>query len=268
MDRSILNKYKKAEEKLILSKIFDKINFCETRNQIQVTDFLDLAQQQLIIKFLNVQKKENYLLFGGFEDAERKVIIFYPEKLKDLILGNKIDFNEWIKVLRITLPNENKGKYEHKNYLGALMKLGVKREKIGDILVDNEGADILIDKDIFKFLQNNLQQLTRFQKAKIEEIEIDNLKKVEIQKEMSNITVSSMRLDNIISELAKCSRSDALEYLIQERVFVNFEVITKQTKEVKIGDRITIRGKGRFEIKEVLGNTKKGRIFLRIAKFV
>lgn len=268
MDRSILNKYKKAEEKLILSKIFDKINFCETRNQIQVTDFLDLAQQQLITKVLNIQKQDNYLLFGGFEEAERKVIIFYPEKLRDLIVENKIDFNEWIKVLRITLPNENKGKYEHKNYLGALMKLGVKREKIGDILVDNEGADILIDKDILKFLQNNLQQLTRFQKAKIEEIEIYNLKKVEIQKVISNITVSSMRLDNIVAELAKCSRNNALEYLIQERVFVNFELVTKQTKEVKIGDRITIRGKGRFEIKELLGNTKKGRIFLQIEKFV
>ena len=268
MDRSILNKYKKPEEKLILSKIFDKINFCETRKQIQVTDFLDLAKQQLIIKFLNMQKQENYLLFGGFEEAERKVIIFYPEKLRDLILENKIDFNEWIKVLRITLPNENKGKYEHKIYLGALMKLGVKREKIGDILVDNEGADIIIDKDILKFLQNNLQQLTRFQKARIEEIQIDDLKRVEIQKEMITITISSMRLDNIVAEVAKCSRNKALEYLIQERVFVNFEVVTKQTKEVKIGDRITIRGKGRFIIKEVLGSTKKGRIFLQIEKFV
>ena len=77
-----------------------------------------------------------------------------------------------------------------------------------------------------------------------------------------------MRLDNIVAEIAKCSRNKALEYLIQERVLVNFEVITKQTKEVKIRDRITIRGKGRFEIKEVLGNTKKGRIFLQIEKFV
>lgn len=266
MDRSILSKYKKPEEKLILSKIFDKISFCETRNQIQVTDFLDLAEQQLITKFLKLQRQENYILYGGFEEAERKVIIFYPEKLESVIKENKIDFNEWIKVLRITLPNENKGKYEHKNYLGALMKLGVKREKVGDILVDNDGADILISKDILKFLQNSLSELTRFQKSHIEEIEINELRKVEIEKEIFTITVSSMRLDNIVAELAKCSRSKALEYLMQERVLVNFEVITKQTKEIKVNDRITIRGKGRFVVKEIVGNTRKGNIVLNIEK--
>lgn len=266
MDRSILSKYKKPEEKLILSKIFDKISFCETRNQIQVTDFLDLAQQELITKFLKSQKQQNYILFGGFEEAERKVIIFYPEKLESLIIENKIDFNEWIKVLRITLPNENKGKYEHKDYLGALMKLGVKREKVGDILVDNDGADILISKDILKFLQNSLSELTRFQKSQIEEIEINNLRKIKIEKQLITITVSSMRLDNIVAELAKCSRSKALEYLMKEKVFVNFEVITKQTKEIKEQDRITIRGKGRFEIKEIAGNTRKGNIVLQVEK--
>lgn len=266
MDRSILNKYKKPEEKLILSKILDKISFCETRNQIQVTDFLDLAQQELITKFLKLQKQENYILFGGFEEAERKVIIFYPEKLESLMIENKIDFNEWIKVLRITLPNENKGKYEHKNYLGALMKLGIKREKVGDILVDDNGADILISKDVLKFLQNSLSELTRFQKAKIEEIKINDLRKVEIQKEIITITVSSMRLDNIVAELAKCSRSKALEYLMQERIFVNYEQVTKQTKEIKETDRITIRGKGRFVIKEIVGNTRKGNIILQVEK--
>ena len=144
MDRSILNKYKKEEEKLILSKILDKISFCETRNQIQVTDFLDLAQKELILKFLKYQNVENYIFFGGKENAERVTVIFYPSKLENLIKENKINFGEWIKVVRITLPNENIGKYNHQNYLGALMKLGIKREKVGDILVDDKGADILI----------------------------------------------------------------------------------------------------------------------------
>jgi len=267
MNREVLNKYKKTEEKLILSKILDKINFCETRNQIQVTDFLDLAQQQLITKFLKSQKQENYLLFGGFEEAERKVAIFYPKKLESLIIENKIDFNEWIKVLRIILPSENKGKYEHKNYLGALMKLGIKREKVGDIIVQDDGADILISKDILKFLQNNLTQLTRFQKAEINEINLKNLRKVDIKKRIIIVTISSMRLDNIVAELAKCSRSKAVELIMQERIFVNFELITKQTKEIKIGDRITIRGKGRFEIKELIGTTKKQNILLQIETF-
>lgn len=264
MDRSILNKYKNPEEKLILSKVLDKISFCETRNQIQVADFFDLAKQELIVKFLKLQRQENYLLFGGFEEAERKTIVFYPEKMKSLIMDNKINFNEWIKIIKITLPNENKGKYEHKNYLGALIKLGIKREKIGDIIVDENGADIIVSKDIFEFLILNLKDLTRFQKSKIEEIDFGSLRQCNIEKQIIKITVSSMRLDNIIAELARCSRSKALEILMQERVFVNYELITKQTKEVKVEDKITIRGKGRFVIKEILGNTKKGRFVIEV----
>ena len=115
--------------------------------------------------------------------------IFYPEKMKSLIMDNKINFNEWIKIIKITLPNENKGKYEHKNYLGALIKLGIKREKIGDIVVDENGADIIVLKDIFEFLLLNLKDLTRFQKSEIEEIDFDNLRKSNIEKQIIKITV-------------------------------------------------------------------------------
>lgn len=266
MDKTILNQYKKPEEKLILARVLDKINFCETRNQIQVTDFLDLAQQELIQKFLQRQKQENYLFFGGFEGAERKVLLLYPQKLTNLIKEGNINLGEWIKVLRLTLPNEDKGKYTHQNYLGAFMKLGIKREKLGDILVEEEGADIILHPDILEFLQNNVTQLTRFQKANIEEVSLQNIKHIIIEKENIKITVSSMRLDNIVAELAKCSRNKANEIIAQERVLVNFVPTTKQTKEIKQEDKITIRGKGRFVIKEILGTTKKGRIMLQIEK--
>ena len=146
------------------------------------------------------------------------------------------------------------------------MKLGIKREKVGDILVDDKGADILIKTDILKFILANLTELTRFQKSKIEEIELNELRQIEEKKEKFTITVSSNRLDNIVAELAKCSRSKANELILQERVLVNYQTITRQTKEIKENDRITIRGKGRFEIKEKVGNTKKGRIVIEVEK--
>lgn len=129
MDRSVLNRYKKPEEKLILSKVLDKISFCETRNQIQVTDFLDLAQKELVRKFLQIQKITNYLFYGVAEEAERQVVIFYPSKLERVIKEGKIDFNEWIKVLRITLPNEKRGEYTHRNYLRSVYEIGNKKRK-------------------------------------------------------------------------------------------------------------------------------------------
>lgn len=264
MDKNILEKYKKQEDKLLLAKVIDKYNFCKEKNKIQNTCFLDLSQKELVCKFLMLQKEEKYIFYGGIKEAERKITLFYPEKLEDLIRTDKFDFNTILSCIRITLPNELKSEYDHRRYLGALMKLGVAREKIGDIVVYDEGADIIIMPEIEKFLINNLSELTRFSKAKIEKIKLEDIKKIEIIKKEEKVTVSSMRLDNIVSELYKCSRNKALELIDAERVFVNFELNTKPSKEIKKGDLITIRGKGRFEIAEILGNSKKGKIIVKV----
>ena len=176
MEKQILQKYKKEEERLLLSKIIDRINFSETRKKIESTDFLDLAQKNLVDKFLKAQKYEKYLFFGGYEEAERTKCIFYPEKLENLIKENRIEWNNTFCVQRINLPKEMNGKYEHRTYLGAIMKLGIKREKVGDILVREDGADIILEKGIEKLV--NINDLTRFSKAKIEN-NIKNIKNIE-----------------------------------------------------------------------------------------
>jgi RNA-binding protein YlmH len=181
-------------------------------------------------------------------EAQRNVVLFYPDKWDKSIVEKNIDSN--LQIVRIILPKELQGKYTHRDYLGGLMKLGLKREKIGDIIVWEEGADIIVLKEIIPFLQQHLDTLTRFQKAKITIENIKNLHEVNIKKEEIEIVVSSLRLDNIIAELAKTSRSKAEEFIKQERVFVNYEAITKDSKTIKIGDKITIRGKGKFEVKE------------------
>ena len=86
--------------------------------------------------------------------------------------------------------------------------------------------------------------------------------------EIIKIITSSLRLDNIVSELAKTSRNKASEILLQERVFVNYENETKNTKQVKEKDVISIRGKGKFIIDEIIGNTKKGNFIINVKKYV
>ena len=240
----------KTDSKFLISKIEDKIRFCETKNKIQSTNFFDLSEQKIVEKYLRSNKITNYFYTGGFEKAERKMIIFYPEKMKTIV--DKININKYLNVIRILLPNETKGKYNHRNYLGALMKLGIEREKIGDILVDNDGADIIILPEVNKFLLNNLPSLIRFSKSKIENIEIENLREYENKTEKIKITVSSMRLDNIVAEITRCSRAKAFEIIEEERVLINYEVFIKPSKEVKENDIITIRGKGRFIINNIL----------------
>ena len=266
MNREILNDYREKDDKILLAQVLDKIEMVEKKNKIENTDFLDLAQIELVQKFINKIKIENQMVYGGFEQAERKMFVFYPDKFNSSVVEKNL--SNIVQIIRIELPDDLKGKYTHRDYLGAVIKLGVERKKIGDIIVDNNGADIIVSKDIVKFLLDNLSGLTRFSKSDITIQNIEDLRPVEIRKEEIEIIVSSMRLDNVISELARCSRNKALDIINTERVFINFECETKKTKQVKTGDMITIRGKGRFFVKEIIGQTRSGRTVIKIEKFV
>jgi len=266
MNREILNDYRDKDDKILLAQILDKIEMVEKKNKIEYTDFLDLAQIELVQKFINKIKIENYMVYGGFEQAERKMFVFYPEKFNSTVVEKNL--SNIMQIIRIELPDDLKGKYTHRDYLGAVIKLGIERKKVGDIIVDNNGADIIVDKDIVKFLLENLVSLTRFSKSTISLQNIDDLRPVEIKKEEIEIIVSSMRLDNVISELARCSRNKALEIINMERVFINFECETKKTKQIKSGNMVTIRGKGRFFVKEISGQTRSGRTVIKVEKFV
>lgn len=266
MNREILNDYREKDDKILLSQILDKIEMVEKKNKIEYTDFLDLSQIELVQKFINRIKIENYMSYGGFEQAERKMFVIYPEKFNSTVVEKNL--SNIVQIIRIELPDDLKGKYTHRDYLGAVIKLGIERKKVGDIIVDSNGADIIIDKDVSKFLLENLGSLIRFSKSTITVQNIEDLRPVEIKKEEIEIIVSSLRLDNVISELARCSRNKALDIINTERVFVNFECETKKTKQIKPGDMVTIRGKGRFFIKEIVGQTRSGRTVIRVEKYI
>ena len=261
MDKqSELTKLQKDEDKILIAKVLDKLKFAENRNKIESTDFLDLRQQRVTKELLEVRKSINYKFFGGYDNAERNIVIF----------SNSIEFikqdeiNSLLSIIRITLPNNLKGEYEHRIYLGGLMKLGIKREKIGDIIVRDDGADIIVKKELAEYIKTNLKGLTRFQKSKIEIENIEDLIYIEQEKQVIKINIPSMRLDCIVGELAKCSRNEANKILEAERVFVNFKEEIRPSKNLEEGDYITIRGKGRFRISKILGTTKKGRNSLEI----
>ena len=268
MDKQlILSKYSKPEDKLLISKMLDKIELSKSKNKIENTDFLDVYQKHLLEKILKQEKVENYIISGGTEDTERNIIVFYPDKLKTV---PGINYKKILPIvcIRINLPKEMYGKYSHRDYLGGLMKLGIKREKVGDIFVFEDGADILILDEISKFLLNNISSLTRFSKSDIEIVNIDDVREKKIEKEELRIIVPSMRLDAIVSELLRTSRGKAEEVINEQRVFVNFENVDKLTRQIKEQDLITIRGKGRFEIVAVEGATRNDRIKLIVNKFV
>ena len=264
--QEILNQYKKQDDKILLAQILDRIEFSESKERLETTDFLDMYQISLVENFLRKIQYKNYILYGGYENSERKIACFYPEKYNLKMIEK--NYSKMVKIVRITLPEEEKGKYSHRNYLGGIVKLGLKREKVGDILVRENGADIITISDFAEVLAKELGTLTRFQNSKIEIKEIQELKMQEIKVEEINIIVPSLRLDNVVSDLARTSRSKATQIINQERVFINGQNETKQSKQIKLNDIITIRGKGRFVIKEFTGTTRSGRTVIKIEKYV
>ncbi len=267
MDKQqLLKDYKKQEDKICLSQILDKIEFSRTREKIEYTDFLDMYQVALVENFLRKIKFQNYQLYGGYDEAERRILVVYPEKYNEKMLEK--NYNKMVKIVRVQLPQEEKGKYSHRNYLGGIVKLGLKREKVGDIIVQEQGADIITIQDFADILKQQLPSLTRFENSQITIEEIENMQKREVKIEQVKIIVPSLRLDNFVSDLARTSRSKAVQIIDQERVFVNGQNETKASKQLKLNDIITIRGKGRFVIKEFSGTTRSGRTVVLIEKYV
>ena len=147
------------------------------------------------------------------------------------------------------------------------MKLGIKREKFGDILVTNNGADIVSLVEVSKYLKEGLQDLTRFRKSNITIENINNIEKIENQFENLNIIISSMRLDNFVAELSRCSRTRAIEIIEEGRVFLNSINEFKASKKININDIITIRGKGKFVFYNIEKETRSGKLLINIKKY-
>ncbi len=257
------SKYKNGEYKMVVAKMIDKYEFCKTKNKITYTDFLNLSEISIITKILKEEHINNYLFWGGKEETDRSILIFYPVKFsKEMVSKN---FNNIFKIIRIILPNNIK--YEHREFLSGIMKLGIRREKFGDIIVTDFGADIIVLSEISKILLEDLKGLTRFKKSEIIVKEIDDVTKIETEFEKINIIVSSIRLDNMVSELAKCSRIQSQELIKNGKVFINYINEFKDSKKINISDIITIRGKGKFIFDGVEKETRSGRNLLNIRKY-
>lgn len=254
----------KEDTKLLEAKINDQYQFAISKNKITHTDFFNQAQKRLAEKFLQENKIQNYMFFGGNgQDSERNILLFFPEKFsQEMVIKN---YEKILSVLKIHLPRELE--YEHRIYLSGLMKLGIKREKVGDILDYPNGADIIVLNEVADFLENSLPELTRFKSAKIERISIFDVQPKLQEFEEFSIIVSSMRLDNFVAELARTSRTKATEIMNEQRVLVNYEIEMKASRKIATNDVINIRGKGKFIVGEIERQTRSEKLVVQIKKY-
>ncbi|HOP99938.1 MAG TPA: YlmH/Sll1252 family protein [Acetivibrio clariflavus] len=258
----ILKKVSKSEDRLVVAKVLDKFYLAEKTGKVTVTDFLDPRMQNVVSACLNSTEIDNFLFYGGYEGAERAVVVFCP---RNMPIDYEPDLTGFFKVLKISLMS--RGSVSHRDYLGSLIGLGIKREKIGDILIKDEHCLVIVENDVADYIKYNLEKVGNI-KVELDYVGLDSLQAREQKVKEIRTTVASLRLDSVASAGFGMSRSKVQEYIRAEKVNLNWETTTSLKKSVKEGDLISIRGKGRVLVQEIGGTTKKDRISVYLKKFI
>jgi len=248
---SLKNNMEKAD-KILLATVQDKIDqsykTCISTN----TGFLDVRQRNLVESYCKKIKGLSYKFQGGYEEAERCICVISPEAEAE---------EEPLIALRI-IPSGTKT-LSHRDYMGSILGLGIKREFVGDILVQPDGADIIILKELADFFVCNYKKAGSTP-IKVEIISTNEVKTGEENVEEIRQSVSSFRLDNMISSVFKLSRSNAALAINGGLVYINGQQVIKPDKPLHKGDKLVLRGKGKAILQDILGSTKKDKTVILI----
>lgn len=261
----ILKRVAKIDDKLFVSKILDKAAKAEKLKKVVFSDFLDPYQKNTLEKAFSSGIDINFSFYGGFDGAEREIIIFRPSFISDEFEEDEFAEGNPFKLVYIILHSREN--LTHRDFLGAIMGLGIKREKIGDILVKEDCCELIAISEIAHYIKYNLEKVGNV-KTSIEIKEVDDIQAIEPKVKEIRSTVASLRLDSISSVGFGISRSKIADYIKSEKVALNWETTDSLAKQVKEGDTISIRGKGRVVLEKIGGLTKKGRISIELNKLI
>ncbi len=262
IDRSNIAKIAQtAEDKLLLAKLWDKIYPGIQRNIPANTPFLSPREQEMARYLFGSEPGLQF--FGGYEDAERKMLVYLPEYLEDC--GYFEGEDAPLCCLRATYFEEDN--LSHKDFLGALMGAGIARETLGDILVGKGSCDFLVTAEIAPYVLQNLISAGRTH-LHLKPIPLSQVEVAEPQVKEIKDTVASLRLDSIISSGFRIGRSLACDYIAAGKAQMDGLPCEKPDKAVTEGMKISVRGLGKIKIVKVNGQTKKGRISVVIHKYI
>ncbi len=258
------------EDKFLLASIRDKERQCSENSMITNSVFLDMRERSVVASSRREYPDVKMVFYGGFDDAERTAALFLP----DYVDGDDISeyFEQCPEADPLAVIEIEKDRFSpalsHRDYLGALMGLGIKREMTGDIIVDENGCKIAVLEKIAPFIAENLAKAGRGTlKAKI--IPPSQARQGEKAAGVpDSFTVSTMRLDSVVKNAFRVSRTDACAAIEGGLVFVNDLECQKPDKKISAGDKVVFRRKGRIIVEDCSSVSKKGRIIVEIKKFM
>lgn len=244
-----------ADDKIFLSRMCDLMDRSDRTGMIMYSRFLSPKEQMLIRDRLSPYGRVEF--YGGYEDADRKICAFVS--------------NEWeepdIPITALRIIPTNHREYSHRDYLGSVLGLGITRELTGDIVIGDEGAVMAVMREIADFISMNLSKVAS---ASVRIAQTDDMSLFEGMRRYEDMgcTVSSLRLDCVVSSAIGKSRSQTSEIIEQGLVFVNYQAVKNPSMLLKENDVISARGYGKLILSKIGSLTKKGRTHIEIKRYI
>jgi len=241
---------------MIQKRFVDLSNMADKKGIVTFSDFLDLNDLNLFSMVKN-QLFTQYSIFGGYEQSERQMIAFIPDALY-YAWNYPISFIEFKPLIKKFADN-----FGHRDVLGALMNLGIERDKLGDIIVNDGTAYVICVESMANYISESLTQIKHTsvigKVCNIEDLHY------EPTLEIKEGIIASNRLDCVVSLATGEKRSDAVNLIQSARVFINSKLVTSNAYFCKPNDIISVRGYGKFRYEDTISETKKGRSKIRIS---
>ena len=230
------------------------------RGIVTFSEFLNLNELNILHTIPKSELDTQYITFGGYDYSERQMVAFLPDALC-------YNYEYPISILKISpLQKKFSDKLSHRDYLGAILNLGIERCKIGDILVEEDYAILFIHRSLEKFM---LEEISRIKHTSVV-ASLENTQEFDYKPKTKEIcgSVSSIRLDSLLALAFSSSRSKLVAYIEGGKVFVNGKLITSNGYQIKENDIVSVRGLGRFRYIETTSQTKKGRYYATIELYI
>ncbi len=251
----------RPEEHSFIDRAAEWIDLALHRHQKRRTDFLDPRQAYILETMASREPDVQFQLDGGVPSAERKRAVLAPHYEE----VDREDFG--LAVLSIASTDQRFADLKHGDVMGALLGLGIKRDKLGDIYMHDGFCHCVLAEEIAPYIVMHLHQVHRVQ-VTASEIALDELKPAAEEYVEQSCSVASLRLDNVLSEAVRMSRAKILQPIKAGDCKVNWKVEQNPAAEVGEGDVLSLRGYGRYRIMAVEGPTKKGRMRVTIGKLL
>lgn len=247
-----MTEFNDYDSKLIINQIKELAERSLRDGEPKWTGFLEppvLEQLQAVLSWVNGVR---FRAYGGYKNAEHKRLVIYPDYYLEETIQPALAY------LAI-VPEDPDIRLTHRDYLGAITGLGIKREKIGDLLVTNSACQLILVPELSSFVISELKKVNT-SAVTITEIDSEQLNAPDLREKVIKTTVASLRLDSIAAAGFGESRAKMAREIKALRLKVNWKAVDAPDYALNPGDVISIRGRGRVIFREMTGRSKKGRI--------